>query len=187
MQRASRLIMKYCGGHWQTTAGRPSRPRAYERRACVTPRNLPYGPESRTRAQPPVRTNCNPTTYSLTSSIVPLFENAPLSPPLLRRRRAPLPSRKQLFAPTSCPNTSRPEIPDQPGIIAGLATYPSPIYLFFRLAITKKPSLPFSFPSATSHATNNKTRYACPCPATGDLNGAANYRTVPSRLIRIVA
>lgn len=139
-----------------------------------------------TEIQPPVRTNCNPTTYSLTSSTVPLFENAPLSPPLLRRR-APLPSRKQLFAPTSCPNTSRPEIPDQPGIIAGLATYPSPIYLFFRLAITKKPSLPFSFPSATSHATNNKTRYACPCPATGDLNGAANYRTVPSRLIRIVA
>lgn len=94
-----------------------------------------------TEIQPPVRTNCNPTTYSLTSSTVPLFENAPLSPPLLRRR-APLPSRKQLFAPTSCPNTSRPEIPDQPGIIAGLATYPSPIYLFFRLAITKKPSLP---------------------------------------------
>ena len=57
--------------------------------------------------------------------------------------------------------------------------------IFIRLAITKKPSLPFSFPSATSHATNNKTRYACPCPATGDLNGAANYRTVPSRLIRI--
>lgn len=124
--------MKYCGGHWQTTAGRASRPRAYESRVCdpaklaLWPRIPNTGP---TEIQPPVRTNCNPTTYSLTSSTVPLFENAPLSPPLLRRRRAPLPSRKQLFAPTSCPNTSRPEIPDQPGIIAGLATYPSPIYL----------------------------------------------------------
>lgn len=82
--------------------------------ARATSRNLPYGPEIQP-AQPRVAA-FSPDRFSFRK-----HASRPLPP------RAPLPSRKELFATTSCPNTFRPKIPDQPGIIAGLATYFVPL------------------------------------------------------------
>lgn len=103
--RASRLIMKYCGGHRQTTAGSEPSTRVRPRETC------PMAPKSNPR-------NHESPLFHLTVS---LFENTLLAPSL-RALRFLL---GRNYSPR--PNTFRPKIPDQPGIIAGLATYFVPL------------------------------------------------------------